>query len=143
MFLGSFTHSLDSKGRVTIPAKYRDFVADGMVITIHPQGNCLMAMPMAEWQTRAQDVSALKMTDPNSALLKRMFFSSAEDLQADKQGRILLSQRLRELVGIENEVLIAGINTYFELWAPDRWAKGQEPLSDPAVTEKLFATLDI
>ncbi len=144
MFLGEYTHSLDSKSRLTIPAKYRDFVADGLVITRHPQGNCLMAVPMAQWKEEvAGQVDKLPKADPTSARFKRMIFASAEDMTPDKQGRILIPQRLREVAGIENDVVIAGINTYFELWAPTEWRKNMEPLTDPVVVGEMFAALDI
>lgn len=143
MFLGEYTHSLDSKSRLTVPAKFRDHVATGLVVTRHPQGNCLMAMPLDQWAEVAERVSDLALTNPTTALLRRMLFSSAEDLKPDKQGRILISQRLREMAGIENDVVIAGINTYFELWTPEEWHKSLAPLSDPAMVGEMFAALGI
>ena len=143
MFLGTYTHSLDSKSRLTIPAKYRDAVAAGLVITRHPQGKCLMAMPLAEWEEVATEVSKNKITDQAAAMFQRLVFSSAEDLVPDKQGRILISQRLREAAGIENDVILAGINTYFELWTPDEWEKTVEPLKDPDMMVKMFSALSI
>ena len=143
MFLGAFTHSLDSKSRLTIPAKYRDFVAEGMVITRHPQSKCLMAMPLAEWGQLAAKVSSKPFTDPASALFRRMFFSAAEDVTPDKQGRILISQRLREMAGIENDVMVAGVDTFFELWNPADWEKTLEPLNDVEMVNQMFSALSI
>ena len=143
MFLGAYTHSLDSKSRLTIPAKYREFVVPGLVITRHPQGKCLMAMPLDQWKTVAGRVSDLALTNASSALLRRMLFSSAEDLTPDKQGRILISQRLREMAGIENDVVLAGVNTYFELWTPEEWEKTLEPLNDPQMMSEIFSALGI
>ena len=143
MFLGTYTHSLDSKSRLTIPAKYREFVVPGLVVTRHPQGNCLMAMPLAQWEKVAGRVSDLALTNPSSALLRRMLFSSAEDMTPDKQGRILISQRLREVAGIENDVVVAGVNTYFELWTPTEWEKTLAPLGDPAMMNEMCPALGI
>ena len=143
MFLGTYTHSLDSKSRLTIPAKYRDAVAAGLVITRHPHGKCLMAMPLSEWEKVAAEVSKNKITDQDAAMFQRLVFSSAEDLVPDKQGRILIGQRLREAAGIENDVILAGINTYFELWTPDEWEKTVEPLKDPDMMVKMFSALSI
>ncbi len=143
MFLGTYTHSLDSKSRLTIPAKYRESVARGLVITRHPQGNCLMAAPQAHWETVAKRVSDLPVANASSAMLRRFLFSSAEDLTPDKQGRILISQRLREMVGIENDVIVAGVDAYFELWTPDEWEKTLEPLNDPAIMNEMFSALGI
>jgi len=143
VFLGAYTHSLDSKSRLTIPAKYRDYVAPGLVITRHPQGKCLIAMPLAQWEKKAGEMENLPMTDASSALLRRMFFSAAEDLKPDNQGRILISQRLREMAGIENDVILAGVNSYFELWNPDEWQRTLEPLNDPAMMNEMFSALGI
>lgn len=121
MFLGRQVYSLDSKFRLTIPAKYREFLAPTMVVTRSPSEPCLLVLPLPEWNQLSQKVSGLSMVDPVSALLKRVLFSSAEDLRADNQGRILISQPLRAYAEIESDVLIAGVNTYLELWNPARW----------------------
>lgn len=121
MFLGMQVYSLDSKARLTIPAKYRDLLAPTLVITRSPSEPCLLAMPLHEWSLLAEKISSLPMTDPLSGLLRRVVFSSAEDLKADNQGRIMISQRLREYAKIETDVLIAGVNTFLELWNPALW----------------------
>ena len=121
MFLGRQVYSLDSKSRLTIPAKYREFLAPTMVVTRSPSEPCLLVLPLTEWTQLSQRVSSLSMVDPVSSLLKRVMFSSAEDLRADNQGRILISQPLRSYAQIETDVLIAGVNTYLELWNPSHW----------------------
>lgn len=144
MFLGEYTHNLDDKGRLTIPAKFRDQLVPGLVVTRNPSGSCLLVMPMDEWQRVAERVSALPLTDRHSALLRRALFSAAEDLKPDKQGRILLSQRLRDFAHIENEVVVAGMNTYLELWNPAAWeAQVLAPLQSDDLDEDLFAALGV
>jgi len=141
MFLGEFTHNLDSKGRVTIPAKFRHRLMPGLVVTRNPTGGCLMLMPLDEWQTVADRVSSLPLIDKRTAQLRRALFSAAEDLKPDRQGRILISQRLREFAGIENGVIIAGMNTYIELWDPTQWE--EQMLTPMQLGEDLFAALGV
>jgi len=121
MFLGEYTHGLDSKARLTIPAKFRAAFASGLVVTRNPADQCLLVFPRTEWEKLADKVSALPLTDPRSAAFRRAFFSAAEDLEPDAQGRILLSQRLREHAKIESDVVIAGQNKFVELWSPPLW----------------------
>jgi len=138
VFLGEYSHNLDSKGRLTIPAKYREQLETGMVVTRNPSGSCLLLMPLDEWERVSARVSALPLTDRRSALLRRALFSAAEDLLQDKQGRILISQRLREFAHIETEVIVAGMNTHIELWTPQLW---QEQVLAPLESAELDADI--
>lgn len=121
MFLGEFTHTLDTKGRLTIPAKFRDQLAAGLVVTRNPADRCLLVMPMPEWNKLSDKIKELPLADKRSALLRRLLFSAAEDLKPDKQGRILVGQRLREFAHISADVLIVGMDTHIELWHPQQW----------------------
>jgi MraZ protein len=144
MFLGEFSHTLDPKGRLTIPAKFRDRLDAGLVVTRSPMDRCLLLFPMPEWEQVAAKVSALPLADPRSAQLRRAFFSAAEDLTPDKQGRILVSQRLRDLAQIESEVVVAGVNTFVELWRPDLWQeKVLQPLDSGEFDQEFFVALNI
>ncbi len=144
MFLGEYTHSLDSKGRLTIPAKFRNALANGLVVTRNPADRCLLVFPRAEWEKLAEKVSALPLTDPRSAAFRRAFFSAAEDLEPDGQGRILLGQRLRTHAQIESDVLIAGQNKFFELWSPSLWdEKVLGEISSADFTSDFFGTLSL
>lgn len=144
MFLGEFSHSLDSKGRLTIPAKFRDQLALGLVVTRSPLERCLLVMPQGKWDEIAAKISALPLADPRSALLRRAIFSAAEDFKPDRQGRILISQRLRDYARIENDVVIAGVNTFVELWNPDLWnEKVLQQLENGTLDAELFAALNV
>lgn len=144
MFLGEYSHNLDSKGRLTIPAKYREQLEPGMVVTRNPSGGCLLLMPMDEWERVSARVSALPLTDRRSALLRRALFSAAEDLSQDKQGRILISQRLREYAHIDSEVVVAGMNTHIELWNPQLWQEQVlAPLEGDEMDAELFDALGV
>lgn len=142
MFLGEFTHSLDPKARLMIPAKYREELAPTLVITRNPTEPCLLMFPLPRWTAFADQIDAQSMIEPKVALLRRMMFSAAEDLKTDSQGRILLSQRLRDFAKIESDVLITGMYTYIELWNPSLWEeKVLNRFGD--VNAELFSALNL
>ena len=144
MFLGEFSHSLDSKGRLTIPAKFRDQLAPGLVVTRSPQDRCILVMPQGKWEDVAEKISALPLADPRSALLRRAIFSAAEDFKPDKQGRILISQRLRDYAQIQDDIIIAGVNTFIELWQPQLWEENVlKQVESGAIDGELFAALNV
>lgn len=144
MFLGNYLFSLDSKSRLTIPAKFRELLSPTLVVTRHPVETCLMVLPLAEWTRFADRVSSLPMADPDSALLRRMVFSAAEDLRADAQGRILISKSLRDYARITTEVQIVGQNIYLELWDPATWAEHVESrFGAVELNGRVFAALGI
>jgi MraZ protein len=144
MFLGEFNHNLDSKGRLTIPARYRTALEAGLVVTRHPTDRCLMLFPMSEWEKVAEKVNNLPLADPRVSLLRRLLFSAAEDLVPDRQGRILISQRLREYAHINDEILIVGMSKFVELWNPSTWdEKVMDELTSGAINSELFAALNI
>ncbi len=144
MFLGGFKHSLDSKGRLTIPAKFRDQLATGLVVTRNPSDRCLLLMPMDEWKTLSDKVRTLSIADRPSALLRRALFSNAEDLKPDKQGRILISQDLREFAQIDAEAMITGMDSFIEIWNPALWDEQVlQELDSGNLNGELFSTLGI
>ena len=125
MFLGEFIHTFDEKGRLTIPAKFRDGLADGLVVTrsIDP---CLAIYPMEEWNELAAKVSQLPMTDRLARAFRRLVFANASDATLDKQGRVLIPPRLREYAGLDSEAIVTGLNTYIEVWSPELWGEERE-----------------
>ena len=144
MFLGEYSHSLDSKGRLTIPAKFRDQLAAGLVVTRSPQDPCLLVMPQARWEVMAEKINNLPITDRSSALLRRAIFTAAEDFKPDRQGRILISQRLRDYAHIQTDIVIAGVHTFIELWHPDLWQERVvKMLESGTIDGELFAALGI
>lgn len=143
MFLGEFEHTIDEKGRVAIPARFREGVREGLVVT-RGFDRCLQAFPRPTWQGLAQRISALSLGNEEARNLRRLIFSGAAELEVDRQGRILIPQNLREYAALAEQVLIAGMNTYFELWSRERWQNVLEELDSkaPAIAEHL-AALDI
>ncbi len=120
MFLGEYSHTIDDKGRLTIPAKFRDELESGVVITRGLDG-CLWAYGRSEWEIIAEKVAQLPSTDPVARDFARFMFSGAFDSIPDRQGRILLPQKLRDYAKIEDETIIIGINNKLEIWSPARW----------------------
>ncbi|MGI8588415.1 MAG: division/cell wall cluster transcriptional repressor MraZ [Chloroflexia bacterium] len=120
MFLGRFDHVLDDKGRLAIPARFRTGLAEGMVIT---RGNdrCLNIFPGTRWQEIAARLDALPMGDPNARDLRRAAFAAAEPLELDRQGRVVVSERLRSYAGLTGSVAVVGMNSYIEVWDLAAW----------------------
>ncbi len=144
MFLGEVTHSLDSKGRLTLPARYREALEAGLVMTRHPIDRCLLVYPQQEWELIAAKVNALPLADARTAMLRRLLFSAAEDMAPDKQGRILLSVRLREHAQIETDIVIAGTGKFLELWNPANWdEKVLRQFDNHEINSELFAALNV
>jgi MraZ protein len=101
-------------------------------------------MPLDKWEDVAGKINALPLADPRSALLRRAIFSAAEDFKPDKQGRILISQRLRDYAQINNDIVIAGVNTFIELWHPPLWQeKVLQQLESGDFDGELFAALNV
>ena len=118
MFLGQFQHNLDDKGRLMIPARYRDLLAAGAYIT---QGfdKCLMVMTDAYFNEVYERINSMNMADSTARMLRRLILSNAYPVEVDKVGRILVPQNLRAFLGIENgELTVAGQGEYFEVWTP-------------------------
>ncbi|MFQ5875382.1 MAG: division/cell wall cluster transcriptional repressor MraZ [Dehalococcoidia bacterium] len=119
MFSGEFEHTIDEKGRLTIPAKFRAELADGVFITRGLDG-CLFVYPIAEWKALAKKLVKLPLAQRNARYFNRMMFSGA-DCKPDKQGRILLPAPLREHAAIESDVVVIGLNSRLEIWSKERW----------------------
>jgi MraZ protein len=127
MFLGEYTHTIDDKGRLTIPAKFRNALALGLVVTRGYDQN-LMIYPIDEWQEMAEDVLKRPLGDATVRTFRRRIFSGAVDLTPDRQGRIVVPLYLREFAGIDGEVIVNGNYNYIEVWASDRWEIEKETI---------------
>jgi MraZ protein len=121
MFLGEYEHTIDDKGRLTVPSKFRDELAGGLVVT-RGIDRCLLIYPIAEWMRLFERVSALPLNDRRVRAFRRRFFSAASDATPDNQGRVLIPPRLREYAGLNGNVIVAGAGAYVEVWNPEQWA---------------------
>jgi len=143
MFLGQYQYTLDSKGRVTIPSRFRDELVGEVVLT-RGLDRCLAGYPMDVWSELVQKVNALPITDPRGRALRRIFFADAVNVEPDRQGRVVVPERLREYAGLEpgSEVVIVGLDRFLELWEPQRWTEENNRQLDvleetPALWEDL------
>jgi MraZ protein len=142
MFFGRYCHSLDSKKRLTIPSRFRDDLKDGAYVVEGLDGN-LMVFTSAIFEKIYQRISALSFTDESVRDLQRKFFGNAGYLELDSAGRILIPDYLRETARIQNEAVVIGLGSYFEIWSPEVWGQRQTHLQDPEANKERFAALDI
>jgi MraZ protein len=143
MFLGQFQHNLDDKGRLMIPARFRELLEGGAFIT---QGfdKCLMVMTDAYFKKVYERIESMNLADPTARLLRRLILANAYPVEADKVGRILMPQNLRVFLGIENgELIVAGQGEYFEVWTPALWSEQMAQLQDVEANNARFSTLDL
>ncbi len=120
MFLGEFVHTIDDKGRLTIPAKFRGELAAGLVLTRGFDRN-LMLFPLDGWQNLADEIAQRPLSDEDMRAFRRRVFSGAMDLTPDRQGRIVLPAYLREFAQIDTEVVVTGMYNYLEIWNAAAW----------------------
>jgi MraZ protein len=139
MFLGEFQHSLDAKGRVILPAKFRDQLADGAFVAKGNDG-CLFVYTAEEFEAVAADVREKSKLDATRRQAARSFFAGAAEIVPDKQGRVAIPQSLREYARLERDVVVAGVFSRIEIWDSARWRElerqGDEALtSDETLTD--------
>lgn len=120
MFFGEFEYKVDEKGRVPIPPRFRRELRDGAVLTLGIE-KCIVAYPLAEWKKVAATLTTGSITHSKLRRLNRAIFATAFNISLDGQGRIALSTPLRQYAEITDEVVIAGANTYLELWNKEQW----------------------
>ena len=135
MFLGTHSPRLDDKGRLFLPAKFRDELAEGVVIT-KGQERCLYVFPMAEFRRVTEAMSQAPVTQKTVRDYSRVFFASASDEVPDKQGRITVPPPLREYAGLSRDCVVIGANTRVEVWDAAAW---ESYLAD---REQAFADLE-
>lgn len=127
MLISSFEHSVDAKGRVFIPAKWRDDLGDTIVITRDMLGSgdtrCLFGMSLVVWNEMLERFKRIAMSDVPAQNAMRMMFAGAMDCELDKQGRALLGGSLRQYAGIEKDAVLIGMGNRIEIWSAERWSK--------------------
>ena len=122
MFKGEYNHTIDTKGRVIIPAKFREKLGDSFVVTKGLDG-CLYGYANEDWQAFEDKLSSLPITNKNSRQFTRFFMAGAADCEVDKQGRILLPAVLREFAGLEKDVVLVGVSKRIEIWSKEKWSE--------------------
>ena len=120
MFMGEYNHTIDAKGRLIIPAKFREVLGDEFVVTKGMDG-CLFVFDNSEWQVFAEKLRSLPMIDQEVRQFTRFFLAGAASVEVDKQGRILLPSVLRDFAGITKDTVLIGVGSRIEIWSKDRW----------------------
>lgn len=139
MFMGEYHHKLDSKGRVIMPAQFRETLDDSFVIT-RGLDNCLFLYPPSEWKKLEEKLNSLPLTKKDARTFTRFFLSGASECSFDSQGRINLPKNLRNYANLDEDIVIAGIGRRIELWASDSW---EDFLQDAEEShEDIAATLE-
>ncbi|TFE03581.1 MULTISPECIES: division/cell wall cluster transcriptional repressor MraZ [Jeotgalibacillus] len=129
MFMGEYQHSIDTKGRIIIPAKYREHVQDLFVVT-RGLDQCLFGYPLEEWKRLEEKVRSLPVTKKDARAFARFFFSGAVECEIDKQGRINLPKNLLDYAKIEKECMIIGVSSRIEIWGKPVWEDYLEESED-------------
>ena len=142
MFLGQYRHSFDEKGRLTIPARYRELLEnEGYVVQGFDQN--LMVFTVSIFKSLANYLNQAIITDATSRQLKRLFFAHANHVEVDRVGRILIPQYLREWAGLDCEAVVIGSGDYFELWSPEQWDNQEAQLQNAEANSQRFAAFQL
>ncbi len=120
MFMGEYNHSIDNKGRLIIPAKFREQLGDTFVVTQGLDG-CLFIYGNEEWEAFTEKLKQLPLTNLKARKFTRYFLAGATSCEVDKQGRILLPQKLRQSADLTKDVVLAGVGSRIEIWDSARW----------------------
>jgi len=138
VFTGEYRHSVDDKGRIAVPAKFRTQLAGGAVVSRWLDA-CLAIHTRDGWTALADKVAGLPITDQGSRLFQRYVFSGAFEADLDRQGRVVVPAYLREWAGLAEDAVIVGSRDHAEIWAPERWDSYSQQLEDP---DRLAQALD-
>ena len=134
MLLGEFQHNIDAKGRIIVPAKFREELGECFYVT-KGLGGCLWAFPPEEWQGLLKKFKEMPIVD--SREIQRFFFAGATEAVPDGQGRILIPQVLRDYAGLGKDITFLGLNTRVEIWDTQKWTKTNAEFDENAIAEKM------
>jgi MraZ protein len=142
VFLGQFRHSVDTKGRLTIPARFREDLASGAFVTQGFERN-LLVYTTDSFGRLAQKAGLLSATNAEARAVRRVIFGGATEVSLDNVGRILLPPFLREYARLEGDTTIVGAGEYFEIWNAEAWQKELVAVTDPETNAKRFEAFDL
>ncbi len=143
MFYGEFTHSIDRKGRIILPAKFREVAKAHFIEKFYVTrglDKCLFVFAEEEWRTQENKFKSLSFTKQQARTFNRLYFSGAVEIAFDTQGRVLLPQYLKDYAGVKKDVVIVGVSNRIEIWAKDIWDEyyGNSRQSFEEIAEKLM-----
>lgn len=138
MLIGEYSHSIDTKGRLIMPAKLKEDIGEKFIITKGLDG-CLFVYSQKEWQAFEEKLRTLSTYQRDARALTRFFLAGATECETDKQGRFLIASNLREFAGLEKEVVIIGVLDKIEIWSKDKWLKysEEENMAADEIAEKM------
>ena len=142
MFTGEYRHTVDEKGRIAVPAKFRAQLGAGAVVSRWLDA-CLAIHTTQGWESLAAKVAALPITDQNARRFQRLIFAGAAEVELDRQGRVLLPAYLREHIDLGTEAVVVGSRDHAEIWVPATWATYAQGLEDPDELAQAFEGLGI
>ncbi len=120
MFMGEYNHTIDAKGRIIVPSKFREILGDEFVVTKGLDG-CLFVYDNHEWAAFEEKLKALPITNKDARAFVRFFLAGAASVEVDKQGRILLPGSLREFASLQKDAVLIGVGSRIEIWSRERW----------------------
>ncbi len=121
-FMGEYNHSIDAKGRVIVPSKFREQLGDRFIVTKGLDG-CLWVFPASEWESFSEKLTSLPVARKDARNFTRFFMAGATEAETDKMGRILLPQVLRDYAKLEKEAVLIGTGSRVEIWNSEQWAE--------------------
>ena len=136
MLIGEYEHSLDTKGRLIMPAKLRQDIGDKFIVTKGLDG-CLFAFSQEEWMNFETKLKSLPLSDKNARNFVRFFLAGATECELDKQGRFLIPANLRKEAKLEKEAVIIGVGTRLEIWNKETWLAKDEEISADEIAENM------
>lgn len=136
--MGEFQHTLDDKGRLTIPVKFREGLGSPFVMT-RGLDRCLFVYPMSEWESLENKLKALPLTRADARSFVRFFFSGATECELDKQGRVLIPATLRDYARLERDCVVLGVSNRVEIWSESEWRSYSDQAAESfaEIAEKL------
>ncbi len=139
MFMGEYNHTIDAKGRLIVPVKFREALGDSFVVTQGFDG-CLFAYDNAEWQQFEEKIKQLPLTNKNARQFARFFLAGAAECEVDKQGRILIPSNLREYAGLVKDVVLVGVASHIEIWDKAAYTAAMD--SDAMDMDEIAANME-
>ena len=136
MFMGEYNHTIDEKGRLIIPSKFREELGNSFVVTKGLDG-CLFAYDNTEWTALEEKLKKLPLTNRDARAFARFMLAGAALVEVDKQGRILLPQVLRGFAELEKDVVLIGVASRIEIWSKDKWNEMSDASDMDEIAEKM------
>lgn len=136
MFMGEYNHTIDAKGRLSIPSKFRSILGMEFVVS-KGIDSCLYVYANEDWERFEKNLTSLPLIDKGARQFARFFLAGAASLELDPQGRILLPAPLREFAGLEKDVVLVGVGTRIEIWSKEKWDEVNAGVDIDDITEAM------